>query len=630
MEEKYGYTGKILWVDLKERAFQLEERDDLFWRIFVGGGLAGTKLLIERTPKGIDPFSPDNPLIFISSVIGGHNGAGLAKFVTVAKSPLTEGIGETRTVGPFSTALKETGADAIVVLGHSKDPVILKIGYERVDFLDGKDVWGRTVGETVDYIQNQYGKHAHTAVIGPAGENLVRYASIVTDRTYQVPRMGMGAVMGSKKLKAIALTGGKRPKMFDKATVENITQWYKTQINKNDLTRWQYEKPGFSCWIYLHGLDAALCVNNYSDSTFSMVDAYKEERFLEKIIEELPCPGCPNNCMKSIYPKGVKDIDRRASGIHQEVVGTMGPNIGNGDLTLMLCANNLCNQYGLDPTSLGFNISFAMELFEKGILTKKDYNGKELHFGDGDGALQMIEDITFRRSLGDILSEGTKRAASIIGKGANEFAMHVKGQEMVPIEPRSQTNLAVGYAVAPIGPRHDICEHDWDFDTRVGWTHTLDLSQTLGILNRVPMEYIGTDKVRNFKALYNIWSATDAYLFCIFATAPTRILSLQKMAELLHAITGWETSAYEIMRTGERRNHIMRWYNIREGLNRSDDTLPKRFFIEPIKDGPKKGDVLEKEKFDGAIRDFYLMMGWDEEGVPKKETLYDYNLEFLL
>jgi aldehyde:ferredoxin oxidoreductase len=307
----------------------------------------------------------------------------------------------------------------------------------------------------------------------------------------------------------------------------------------------------------------------------------------------------------------------------------MGPNIGNTNLKTLLLANNLCNQYGIDPTSVGFNISFAMELFERGILTSKDYDGKELRFGDGDGALQMLDNIAHRRSLGDVLAEGTKRAAAAIGKGAGEFAMQVKGQEMVPIEPRSQTNLALGYAVAPIGPRHDICEHDWDFDTRVGWTHTLDLSRTIGILDRVPMEYIGTDKVRNFKALYNIWSAADAYLFCIFATAPTRLLSLQMMTEMLHAITGWETSSYEIMRTGERRNHIMRWYNSREGLTRNDDTLPNRFFTEKIKDGPKKGDVLNKAKFEEAIKDFYLMMGWDEQGVPERQTLYDSNLEFL-
>jgi aldehyde:ferredoxin oxidoreductase len=630
MEERYGYTGRILWIDLNERSFQFEERDDSFWRIFIGGGLLGTRLLIEKTPQGIDPLGSENPLIFASSVIGGHPGVGLTKFVAVAKSPLTGGIGETRAVGPFSIAMKGIGADVIVVLGQSQDPVILLINNNHVDFLNAGEIWGKTVGETTDCLENLHGKQLHTAVIGPAGENMVRFASIVTDRSFQVPRMGMGAVMGSKKLKAIALNGDKRPKLFDKRTVGTLSKYYKSHINDNDLVKWQYEKPGFSCWIYLHGLDAALCTNNYSKSIFEAVDGYKEGVFMENYIDELPCPGCPNNCIKSIHPKSAEDYDRRASGIHQEIVGTMGPNIGNAKLQTMLIANNLCNQYGLDPTSLGFTISFAMELFEKEILKKEDYDGRELHFGDSDEALRMIEQITRRQGLGDILAEGTKRAAKTIGGGAEQFAMHVKGQEMVPIEPRSQTNLALGYSVAPIGPRHDICEHDWDFDTRVGWTHTLDLSRTIGILNRIPMEYIGTDKVRNFKALYTLWSAADAYLFCIFATAPTRLLSLQKMTEMLHAVTGWETSSYEIMRAGERRDNIMRWYNLREGMTRDDDTLPDRFFTENIKDGPKKGDVLDREKFNSAIQDFYLMMGWDEDGVPRKQTLYDSNLEFLL
>jgi aldehyde:ferredoxin oxidoreductase len=241
-----------------------------------------------------------------------------------------------------------------------------------------------------------------------------------------------------------------------------------------------------------------------------------------------------------------------------------------------------------------------------------------------------MEDIVARRGIGKLLGEGSKRAAAGIGRGADGYAMHVKGLEMVCFEPRSQTNLALGYAVAPVGPRYDICEHDWDFDTRVGWDHTLRLSRTLGILERIPMNHVGPDKVRNFKALHTLWSSADALDLCIFAIAPTRILSMPEMAATLAAVTGWETSDYELMRIGERRLHLMRCYNLREGLSDADDVLPSRFHEEAIVSGPRKGDRIERAAFDRAIRTFYGMMGWDEHGRPLPATLYDFQLEWVL
>jgi aldehyde:ferredoxin oxidoreductase len=625
-----GYWGTILWIDLREKSFRMESRDEIFWRRYAGGGLAAAALLLERTKPGIDPLGPDNLLIFASGVMAGHDCAGLARFSTCAKSPLTFGIGETRTEGPWGAALKGSRADLIVFTGAAAAPTTVVIEDGVVRFIDATPLWGRQVGPTVDSLEQSLGGRIHAAVIGPAGENLVRFASIVTDRAYQASRMGMGAVMGSKKLKAVVLKGGQGPDTADPERIERLTADFGERIQENDLSSWQRNPPGFSCWIYLHGLDAALCVDNYRKSSFDGLPAYKEERFLERRITELGCPGCPNGCIKAIHPNGGDDLDPRASGIHQEVTGAMGPNIGVGDLDLVLRANNLCNQLGMDPTSLGFTLSFAMELFERGILKAKDDEGRTLAFGDGPGALAMAERIAMRQGLGDILAEGTRMAARKIGRGSMKYAMQVKGLEMVPFEPRSQTNLALGYATAPIGPRYDICEHDWDFDTKVGWPHTLDLSRTVGILERIPMNHVGMDKVRNFKALYTLWSAADSLDLCIFAVAPTRLLSLDQMAEILSAVTGWKTSAYEVMRYGERRAHLMRWYNAREGVGPEQDTLPDRFFTEPIQGGPRAGDVIDRGAFMKAIAGFYQMMGWDEKGKPRDAVLYDHGLEWLL
>jgi aldehyde:ferredoxin oxidoreductase len=625
-----GYWGKILWIDLAEKKINLETRDHIFWRRLVGGGLAATALLLEKTAPGMDPLGGENLLIFASSIVAGHNGAGLARFTTAAKSPLTLGIGETRTEGPWGVALKKCGADLVVFSGRAKKPTVVVIADDGVHFLDAHSLWGKQIGSTVDALEEILGPEIHVAAIGPAGENLVRFASIVTDRTYQAPRMGLGAVMGSKHLKAVVLRGGTAPDVFDPTAIDRLTASFSSRMSKNDLSRWQLAPPGFSCWIYLHGLDAALCVHNYRESSFPGLEAFQERYFLERPMRELGCPGCPNGCIKAIHPQDASDLDPRASGIHQEITGTMGPNLGVADLDLLLRMNNLCNQYGLDPTSLGFTISFAMELFVRNILAPEDNDGRPLLFGDGDGALQMSERIALRQGLGDILAEGTRRAAERIGKESHRYAMQVKGLEMVCFEPRSQTNLALGYAVSPIGPRYDICEHDWDFDTKVGWNHALDLSRTLGILERVPMNYLGPDKVRNFKALFNLWSAADALDLCIFAIAPTRILSLEEMAGMIRAVTGWETSSYEIMRIGERRTHLMRWYNHREGLTAKDDCLPDRFYEEKIASGPHHGDVIDRDAFQQAIAVFYAMMGWDAQGIPSRAALYDYGLEWVI
>ncbi len=256
MTERHGYTGRILWVDLTQRRHVLEERDELFWRRYAGGGLAATALLLERTPPGIDPLGPENLLIFASSVVAGQPGPGLARFTTAGKSPLTGGIGETRTEGPWGVALKGCGADILVFCGVSVTPVAAEIAGGEVTFHDATDLWGLEVGPTVDALEARLGRDAHTAVIGPAGEHQVRYASIVTDRTYQASRMGLGAVMGSKRLKAVVLHPEQHPAVADPARLDVLAAEFERRMRLNDLSMWQYNPPGFACWIYLHGLDA--------------------------------------------------------------------------------------------------------------------------------------------------------------------------------------------------------------------------------------------------------------------------------------------------------------------------------------------------------------------------------------
>ena len=625
---RYGYHGTILHVDLAREDRWVEAPDDRYWRLYAGGGLLATEQLLRHSPVGADPLGPENLLVLASSVMAGHRYVGLARYTAAGKSPLTGGIGETRCEGPFGLALKGSGCDALVFHGRGERPVVAVAEAGAVFLEPAGDLWGLTVGEAVDALERRYGDDIHTAVIGPAGENRVRFASIVGERSYQAARMGLGAVMGAKRLKAVVVRGDQRPPLADPAFCQRLTDDYGRRMRANDLTRWQLEPPGFGAWVHLHGLDAALCTRNYQNTPFPEAANYAAERFMANYRGEASCPGCPNNCIKFYGTEDDARYDPRAGAIHQELPGTLGPNCGVGDLQAIFKANVLCNQLGLDPTSLGYTLSMAMECVQRGLLSETDL-GLPLRFGEAGAMLEMIHRIAHREGAGDLLAEGAKRAAARIGGEAPRYALQVKGQEMVCFEPRTQTNLALGYATAPIGPRYDICEHDWDFDTEVGWAHTLNSSRTLGILDRLPMEYLGPDKVRNFKALISVWSAADALDLCVFAIAPTRVLTLAEMAAYLGAVTGWNTSAYELMRLGERRLQLMRVYNLREGLSAADDTLPPRFFDEPAGGAPRWADTrLDRQRFAEMVRVYYALMGWDERGRPRYETLVDQHLEW--
>lgn len=612
---RYGYHGKILHIDLRARRAWIEEPDELFWRIYGGGGLLATYYLLRGCPPGVNAFDPANLLILTSSVIAGHPYASLARFTAASKSPLTSAIGETRCEGPFGIALKGSGVDTLIFHGAAEQATSIVIENGGLEFRDAQSLWGLPVSKTVDALEKEMGSDIHTAVIGPAGENLVRFASIVTERSYQAARMGIGAVMGSKLLKAIVIRKDHHPPVANPARCTELTEGYRRRMLENSVTRWQLDPPGFSAWVHNYGDNNALFVRNYRDADFEGAINYTPEKFMLHYLHDGDCPGCPNNCIKFFD-------DPVAGGIHQEITGSMGSNLGIADLNAIFQANILCNEFGLDPTSLGFTLSMAMECVELGFLDQP------LRFGDAPAMLSMIENIALRKGFGDVLADGVKRAAVKIGGEANRIALHVKGLEMVCFDPRTQVGLGLGYATAPIGPRYEICEHDMNFD-QVGPPHALDTSRTYGIFDRIPMDELSEKKVRNFKALMLLWSSADALDICPFAIPPVRVFTLHDMAEMLRSVTGWETSSHELWRFGERRLHLMRVYNLREGLTTKDDTLPTRFFDEPIyKSGRFDGRHLDRQQFAQAVQLYYQMMGWGQAGRPHYETLFDHHLEW--
>jgi len=624
-----GFNGRILTIDLTNKNSEIDQPSEIYWRTYGGGGLLAAERLLRETPKGADPLGPTNALIFASSVMAGQPYVGLASLAVCSKSPLTNGMGETHVEGPFSAAFKESGFDAIIIKGRSLTPVFILIDNGKVEIKEASDLWGLTVDKVVDNLEGKYGAKISTAVIGPAGENLVKFASIVTNRSFQAARMGMGAVMGSKNLKALVIAKGERPEVANPKLAQQLTDIYKERMFKNPLADWQYQPPGFSAWVHTHGLDAALCTKNFRESSFAGVENFTPEEFMKRFKGNSPCPGCPNDCFKLFTPNhldGDKGLSK-ASAMHQEITASMGANIGNSDLDFLFESNILCNTLGLDPTSLGYVIAMAIECIENGIAIAG--LGQDFTWGQIKEIRKLINDISSRTGAGDLLADGVKKMSEKLGPKSSHYAMHIKGLEMCVAEPRTQTNLALGYATAPIGPRYNICEHDWDYDTELGWPHTMQGSNTLVILERIPMDYLGPKKVRNYKALSNCWSATDALCVCIFAAPPTRSMTLEELSSLLGAITGWETSSYEVMAFGERRINLTKAFNIREGVPPEADTLPERFFTDGITVGRWTNYSIDKTKFEEMIKTYYDLMGWNKSGVPKYSTLLENHLEWV-
>jgi len=625
-----GYHGRMLRLDLASGLSLIEKPSPHFYRTYPGPALYGTYFQLKEALAGIDPLAPQSLLIFGCGVAGGNLGTGLARFGVVAKSPLSGGIFESRGEGPFARGLKGSGYDALILKGKATIPSYLLIDGGTASILPAVDLWGKNTAEVTAALELRHGREAQVAVIGRAGENLVRFAGIVCGRAHQTQRGGMGAVMGSKNLKAIVIVNPDYPQVADTERIAALDKRFREEgITNNALNLWQKTPPGWSYWLDNVLEPGYVFSRNGQRHDYKPPESFAKDKYTAYMRQESHCPGCANDCVKTFNTRRLTKDDRWG-GTSWETLSSFAINLDLRDLEAYFDMNTICMLEGLDPVSTGNLLGFAAECAEKNVLGKAEL-GYEFGFGElaDNNGCQLIEDIVLRRGIGNVLAEGVRRAANRIGKGAEEFALHVKGVECVAIEARSQTNLAMGFATAPVGPQGDICEHDWDYDVTVGWSHTLDRSATMGIYERIPMALQSPAKVRNYNALNLVWSGTDGLGVCLYACAPTRYLKLEQIAELVSAVTGWDFSSYELFRIGERRNALMRWYNYREGFTAADDTLPERFYTEPIRSGRHAGAVIDRAKFRKMIETYYEICGWDSQGRPTLGTLYDMHLEWL-
>jgi len=625
----YGWQGKILRVDLSTGKIEREEPEKAFYRQFWGGGCVGAYFLLRELSPKLDPFHPDNILIFATGPATGTFLPGFAKHSVMAKSPLTGGIGESQAEGFWGAELKRAGFDALIVKGKTERPVYLWIENERVYLRDAQPLWGLLTGEAYKRIKEETHPEAKVALIGPAGERLVRYASIVNDLIYPNFRMGMGAVMGSKNLKAVAVKGEREVRVEDQKVLDKIARDYKEHFLEDPIPHLQFEY-GTAGAIKMVQDDGQLVTRNFLTGVFEgwedMPGTPGYKRFFKG---NQGCFSCPTNCKHLVKPatRGEISLEGIYGGPEFDAAVALGSNCGVKDTFAVLRACEFCNKYGLDPTSLGGTISFAMECLEKGLIKREDLGGLELRFGNSKALLKAIELVAYRREVGEVLAEGSFRVAQKWGEKCLPFAMQSKGKELAMHDPRAKAALGLGYAVSPIGPDFAVIEHDSDFDFSAPQKF-IDEAGPIGIYERLPAESLSEKKIRMFYNLQLYWSSLEVICGCIFALAPVRYMKIHHLVEVMRATTGLETSLWELMKLGEKRINMFRVFNLREGFTYKDDELPQRMF-DPIQSGPRKGQKLSKEEFEKSRSLYYQMMGWDERGVPSKGKLCELDLGWI-
>jgi len=610
-----GYNGKILRVNLTDGKYSVHEPSKSYYQHYLGGRGFIIHTLLTEVPKNVDPLGPENKLIFSLGPLTGHPIPGSGRNSVGAKSPLTGGYGESEAGGFWGAELKRSGFDAIIAEGASAKPVYIWIDNGNVEILDASKLWGLEVADTVRAIHGELGSNKiRTATIGPAGENLVKYACIAHDTSHLAGRTGMGAVMGSKNLKAIAVRGSKAPGIADKEKIIELSRWMGRNYKERSVM-WRYGTGGA---IIQYEEAGNLPIRNFNGGRFPGAEKITAQKIFEKgYIEKMEgCFACPLRCKKRVSIDKPWTTDPMYGGPEYETLAALGSNCGIDDLEAIIKADELCGRYGIDTISAGVCISFAMECFEKGILTHEDTDGITLTFGNAEAMIEMVERIALRKGFGNILAEGTKWAAQKIGKGSDQFAMHVKGEEIPMHEPRYKQGLGLHYSVHATGPDHCTGVHDNLMkEIMMDW-------DIIDVAEPIPNTELSPRKARMVYQV-GLWRhMSNTVGLCIFVP-----WSNSQVRDAMEAITGWPMSYWKLMKAVERGITLARIFNLREGFSAEDDRLPYRFATHPS-EGPLKGITLDPAKLAEAQSIYYQMLGWDESGIPTYGRLVELDIEW--
>ncbi len=610
-----GYYGKILRVNLSSGDMTVDEHDETFYRRYLGGNAMAAYHLLRELKPGTDPLGPDNKLYMLPGVITGVPVSGNARSTVAAKSPMTGGFGKADVGGHFNAELKHAGFDGLIFEGRADRPVYLWIRDGVAELRDAGHLWGKEVMETEETLRAEVGdKFARVCSIGPGGEKMVRFACVMHDYKDAAGRTGMGAVMGSKNLKAIIARGKTPPPYFDPATIKALGK----AIHEAVPTKARgFHEYGTGAAMVAYNEAGNIPTRNFRDGYFDNIDPITAPTIKDTIrIGMEACFSCAVRCKKVVKVDEPWVSDPKYGGPEYETLAAFGTSCGIDNLAALARAHHLCSAYGLDTISCGTTIAFAMECREKGYLTRADCDGLELTWGNADAMLALIDKIARREGIGDLLAEGTRLAARRIGNGAEDLAMQVKGVEVAMHEPRLKQGLGVGYAVANHGGDHGTGLHDTFFEKE--GPNLENEAKPLGIYDPMPANELSTRKVFLFTQLHKWRCLQDSVSYCYFVP-----WTYEQIVQLVNATTGWNTTLEELLLVGERAITMGRAFNVREGFTSADDKLPKRFFSPPLKgDLAARRQSIDPAQMDEAVRTYYYLMGWDPEtGVPTRTTL---------
>ncbi|MCX6009919.1 MAG: aldehyde ferredoxin oxidoreductase family protein [Chloroflexi bacterium] len=602
-----SYTGKLLRVNLSNRESHIEDIPEQLLKDFLGGRGLAVRYLYSELKAGVEALGPDNKLLFMMGPLGATTVMSVSRMAVVTKSPLTGCVAKSIVGGNFGAFLKFAGFDGVIVEGKAKKPTYIHIDGNGVHILDADEIWGLDTEETQMKLRQLHGTSTKAICIGPSGEKLVRYAVVISDLRCG-GRTGVGTVMGAKKLKAIAVNSSGPLSVYDPQQFKSLAR---EQIEGLRTSPRRIQMTDFGTSYLTLGFEkmGIFPVKNFQEGHLEGVEKISDEAFAKIKIKNDGCWGCMTKCGQVRKVTEGPYAGVVSEGPDYETIWALGGNLANIDLASLIAADSLCDRLGIDTISAGNAIGFACELFERGIITKKDTDGLDLTWGNHGDMLKLVEKIGRREGFGELLGEGTKRAAEHIGKGAEAYAMHVKGLEIPAYEPRAVKGYGLIFATSNIGASH---------------MYGRPREELAGKADRFADEGKGKDIARNQIAQ----AVEDSVVQCSFT--PATGFTPESRGKFLVAATGFNEfsdPAYLDL-IGERILCLERSFNVREGFSRKDDTLPARMLTEPLKNaGPATGQVI---KLDTLLDEYYDALGYSPQGIPTTEKLRQIGLEWVI
>jgi aldehyde:ferredoxin oxidoreductase len=591
--------------------------------MYMGGAAMAAAILLRELPAGVDPLGPDNILVVSTGPLNGIPLSGTTRFTVAAKSPLTGGYGEAEAGGWWGPELKFAGFDGLIVTGQSVRPVYLWIQDGQAEIRDASHLWGKRSGEVQDLLIAETDKRARVLQCGIAGEKGCLHANIVNELKHFNGRTGLGAVMGSKRLRAIVVRGHDKVEAQRPDALQAVLGWFRAQYDRNADA---LHKFGTARGVPTLNADGILPTRNFQMGQFEHAGEISGQTMAETILTGTgTCYACAIACKREVEVAEL-GVTCKYGGPEYETIGAGGSVCGIHDLKVIAKFHQLCSEYVMDTISVGMTIAFAMECFERGILTTADTDGIALTFGNGEALLQLTEKIGQRDGFGDTLALGAARAATKIGRGAEQYTLTVKQQEIALHDPRGKQGLALAYATSPTGADHMRATHDPTYEGfHPKGAHALE---PLGLAEAMKRGELSPRKVRAYTYASHYWAMLSSLGVCHLAAVPPNVLTINQVVNTVQAVTGWETSLWELLKVGERSKALARAFNCREGFTPKDDRLPKRLH-EAFSSGPLQGVRVDPDEFGRAVRLYHQMEGWDPEtGWPTFAKLAELGIEW--